>query len=362
MSERVELLTQMLNRYSPSGEEEHLVQFLGDEMKKMGFQVKVDCAGNLVGEVGKGEILALFCGHLDTVPGEVPVKMEGGRLYGRGAVDAKGPLAAMIFGALDFAEVGAGKVLVVGFVEEESTGKGVRDFVKDRLGLRVEHAIFGEPSGIDRITIGYRGRVQAKVICKTSGGHAGAHWLYKNAVEEAYNLWLKIRKGLLRDAMTRERFNSISACLTKIRGGIFSNVVPNECELVFDVRVPPSMTCRKVMRLLEDLVQRNAPQEVEVETRIEDKLEPFKVDSKSLLVQSLRRAIRDITERTAVLTKKTGSSDMVLLKGVVDTIVAYGPGDPRLEHTVNEYIDIAEYLMSIRVYKRVLEVLLEHGE
>jgi LysW-gamma-L-lysine carboxypeptidase len=117
------------------------------------------------------------------------------------------------------------------------------------------------------------------------------------------------------------------------------------------------MKCQEVTRCIRDLLRENIPEGLNVRMEVEDRLEPFEVDSRSILVRSLRRAIRDITKRAAILTRKTGSSDIVLLRKVAEAIVAYGPGDPRSEHTVNEYIDIAEYLMSIRVYERVLEVL-----
>jgi len=83
-------------------------------MKKLGFHVHRDEVGNVIGEIGEGSPVVLLCGHMDTVEGEIPVRVEDGQLYGRGSVDAKGPLAAMIMAASNFTDGGfPGKILVV---------------------------------------------------------------------------------------------------------------------------------------------------------------------------------------------------------------------------------------------------------
>ena len=66
----------------------------------MGFEVGKDAIGNVIGVVGEGEPVILLCGHMDTVAGHLPLRIEEGKIYARGAVDAKGPLAAMIMAAV----------------------------------------------------------------------------------------------------------------------------------------------------------------------------------------------------------------------------------------------------------------------
>src|SRR5689334_19890687 len=94
----VALLEQMLRIPSFSGQEGALARFLAAEMRRLGLDAYVDEAGNAVGEVGAGPQVVLL-GHIDTVPGVVPVRVAGGKLYGRGAVDAKGPFAAFVAAA-----------------------------------------------------------------------------------------------------------------------------------------------------------------------------------------------------------------------------------------------------------------------
>ncbi|MEM3041907.1 MAG: M20/M25/M40 family metallo-hydrolase, partial [Nitrososphaerota archaeon] len=102
-SASVELLRKMLETYSPSGKEKELRVLLEEELQKLGFErVRTDRAGNVYGEVGVGSPTVLLCGHMDTVPGWIPVKVEDNKVYGRGAVDAKSSLAAMISAAASF--------------------------------------------------------------------------------------------------------------------------------------------------------------------------------------------------------------------------------------------------------------------
>src|SRR3989304_114762 len=167
----VRLLTNLLGIYSPSGKEEDIGNFLAEEMTKLGFQVGKDNVGNVIGVVGEGTPVILLCGHMDTVAGHLPLRVEEGKIYARGAVDAKGPLAAMIMAAVSASKEPGfkGKILIASVVEEEATSRGVRHMITQ--GIQADYAIFGEPSGVEKITIGYKGQIQLKVTCKTPTGH-----------------------------------------------------------------------------------------------------------------------------------------------------------------------------------------------
>src|SRR5512147_818990 len=121
MSEQaVRFLTNLLGIYSPSGKEQDIANFLALEMKRMGYEVGIDSIGNVIGVVGSGAPVILLCGHMDTVAGHVPLRVEEGKIYARGAVDAKGPLAAMVMAAVQAVKEPGfkGKVLVASVVEE----------------------------------------------------------------------------------------------------------------------------------------------------------------------------------------------------------------------------------------------------
>jgi len=360
--ESTKLLKQMLEIYSPSGKEKELAHFLEEKMVNLGFKnVRLDKAGNVFGEVGRGSPTILLCGHMDTVPGRLPVKVDNGRIYGRGAVDAKSSLAAMIVAASKLVgQEMKGRIMVAGVVDEEGRGRGIRQVVHDRLG--VDYAIFGEPSGVKNITIGYRGRLEVKILCETEPGHAGAPSGFNNAIEKAYGVWSQIRSwSVQRQETSRSPFYSTTASLTSIRGGEASNVIPSKCKLTVDVRLPPSLDCRKAIDQLKATIQnykRKNPG-VNLKMRIGDKVEPFIAKKDSLLVKALTWAIEDTVGGPVRLLRKTGTGDMnIFAAKMIVPVVTYGPGNSRLSHTLNEYIEISEYLATIEVYRRTAEKLL----
>ena len=357
----IRLLTNLLGIYSPSGKEEDIGNFLAEEMTKLGLQVGKDNVGNVIGVVGEGSPVILLCGHMDTVAGHVPLRVEENKIYARGAVDAKGPLAAMVMAA---ALVGKnpcfkGKVLVLSVVEEEATSRGVRELIKE--GIEADYAIFGEPSGVDNITIGYKGQIQLRVTCKTQTGHSSTPWLYENALEKAYELWTHIQKSFPQKP-EETPFNSITACLTKISGGQANSVIPFESEMYIDIRIPPQFTSKQVLEKTQSIIEnyKTANPKVKVRATLEDSVEPFEVDKSSPLVHALSSSIRKVLTKPATLLRKTGTGDMNILgKAMVLPIVTYGPGDSHLDHTLDEHIVISEYLASIEIFKETILKLAE---
>ena len=92
----IDFLQECLNIPSFSGDETAFSQFLSEKMAELGFEVRCDPAGNTIGQIGDGEPVILLSSHLDTVIGTIPVEIKDEKLYGRGAIDDKGMLAANI--------------------------------------------------------------------------------------------------------------------------------------------------------------------------------------------------------------------------------------------------------------------------
>jgi len=209
----VSLLTRFLEIYSPTGKETETSKFLVNEMRNLGFHSWKDKVGNAIGEIGSGRPIILLCGHIDTVPGYIKVKFEGNEIYGRGAVDAKSSLAAMIVASSRLKKEDIkGKIIVAGLVDEEGTGKGVNHLISKKI--LADYAIFGEPSGVENITIAYKGSLHLKVTCKTETGHSSAPWLFKNAIEKAYEVWSMIKDIHFNEKRSESRFYSVSSCMT----------------------------------------------------------------------------------------------------------------------------------------------------
>jgi len=358
----VRLLTNLLGIYSPSGKEEDIANFLAQELQKLGFQVGTDAIGNIIGVFGEGEPVIFLCGHMDTVAGHLPLRIEEGKIYARGAVDAKGPLAAMVMGAAEVAKDSnfKGKVLIAAVIEEEATSRGIRHIITQ--GIKADYAIFGEPSGVENITIGYKGQIVLKIMCKTKTGHASTPWLYDNALEKAYELWGKIKNNFPPVEKQDSTFNAVSTCLTKITGGQANSVIPFEAEIYLDVRVPPQFSTKQIYDEIKKVIDqfKESNPKLALKVTIVDSVEPFEVDKSSPLVRALSMSIRRATGKPATVLRKTGTGDMNILgKAMNVPIVTYGPGDSHLDHTIDEHIVIDEFLNGIQVYKETILKLSE---
>ena len=352
----IELLKKSLDLYTPSKSEGELANLLKDKcINELGFeQAHIDSVGNIIATKGRGNPRILLCGHMDTVPNKVPVRIENGFLYGRGASDAKAPLISMLLAASEFPKQN-GTIIFAGLVDEEGNATGSKHLVKNNLDI--DYAIFGEPSGIGNITISYKGRLAIKLICDVlESAHASAPWLAKNSIEEAYSFWNAIKTTINNNYENEKRTSSVSCCLTEISGGSSHNVTPQKCRITMDLRIPTSQTCQQVLNSINDIIL-NISKEKGVKTNfiIEDSTEPFEADFTSPLVRSLVLSVLDVCKKRPVLLRKTGTGDMNIIGNAYKIpVVTYGPGDPHSSHSINENIRIDEYLFGIEIFKRSL--------
>lgn len=239
---------------------------------------------------------------------------------------------------------------MAGLVDEEGTGKGVKHLIARKV--LADYAVFGEPSGVDNITIAYKGSLHIKVACRTKTGHSSAPWLFKNAIEEAFEVWRLIKDVHFGEERSESRFYSLTSCMTGIRSGNDSSTVPSECEFHVDFRVPPQLTPQQVLRKVEDTVRRFRAEneDVDIGLEVEDVCAPFEADKDSPLTRAVSFAIRKVRNRPATLLRKTGTGDMNLLGSEMSIpMITYGPGDSSLDHTSDERINVTDYLDSISI-------------
>jgi LysW-gamma-L-lysine carboxypeptidase len=356
----VNLLADMLRIYSPSLQEAQIAEYLADRMKgDLGFRnVKIGEAFNVTGEMGSGNPVTILSGHMDTVPGTQPVKVTKDAIHGRGACDAKSSLAAMIAAASDLVDRSdVGKIIIAAVSDEEGNGLGTRTLIES--GIKANYAVFGEPSGIDNITIGYKGRIGLTLTCGAPSLHASSPLVSQNAIESVYEVWQVIKKYAA-ERVGANPYTSVTASLTKINGGSSHNTTPEQCKATIDMRVPPHMSAASTAEEIEAIVGRfqvdtDFPK---IKLKINDVTEPFETDKTSGLIRAIVRAILQIRQKRPLLLRKTGTGDMNLLGHKLKIpVVTYGPGDPHLSHTRREFVDIEEYLSSIEIYKAMLENL-----
>lgn len=338
----VETLIGLLSHYSPTGQEAGAVQYLVGSMQAAGLEAWVDEAGNAVGAAGRGDETVVLLGHIDTVPGEITVSRDGDRLNGRGAVDAKGPLAA--FAAAVAAvqdQLVSKRVVVIGAVGEEGDSRGAH-FVKHRY--RPSCTIIGEPSSWERVTLGYKGSAWFDYRVRRALAHTAAQ--DESACEAAVAFWNRVTGWASeRNAGTGRVFEQVSPTLRGMESG--SDGFYESAGLRFGLRLPPGLAVAEAAGALRGLA-------VDADVALIDGVPAYRAEKNTPLVRAFLAAIRQVGG-TPSFSVKTGTSDMNVVAPLWGTpILAYGPGDSALDHTPDEHILIPEYLRAVEVLSRVL--------
>lgn len=343
----LELVRGLVSIPSLSGREGDAVRWLVGRMAERGLRARVDDAGNAVGEIGDGPRHVVLLGHIDTVPGEIPVRVEDGELVGRGAVDAKGPLAAFVSAAST--AVPGLRVTVVGAVEEESpTSAGARYWATQAAP---DWCVIGEPSGWDGVTVSYKGRLLADVSLVRSGRHGAAPG--PTIAEEAVALWERIKRSAAPwdGARASERLDIRLEGLTTGGDGLRESA-----RLRVGYRIPVGLSPDKVEADIQGLAAAHDG-EAEVTVSRAGAEEPVRTERTSELARAFARAIAEAGSK-ATFIAKSGTSDMNILAPAWGCpTVAYGPGDSAYDHTPMERLRLEDHARAIEVLRGVLRRL-----
>lgn len=348
-NQAVQFLHELVRIRSLSGEEADVAQFLASEMTQLGMESFVDEAGNAVGikeavdENGRISQEIILLGHMDTVPGNIPVRIEGGILHGRGSVDAKGPLATFVQATAQATLSPGTRVVIIGAVEEESaTSKGARHIVGR---YQPDYCIIGEPSGWDGVTLGYKGRILIDYEVAVPMSHTAGDAI--GAGETAVSFWNTLDAYIKSfNTDNPKLFDQLLPSLREFHTS--SDGLYNKANLKIGIRLPPDFDIQQFEQQVNAWGQG-------AEIRFYGHEEAFQSTRKTNLARLFNRALRQENVRPRFKVK-TGTSDMNVVGSVWQCpIVAYGPGDSNLDHTPEEHIVLAEYEKAINVLKTVLE-------
>ncbi len=399
-NQAIALLHRLVAIPSLSLQESRATAWLVEQMAANGYICAfVDDAGNAVGEIGPADAArtVILLGHIDTVPGDIPVRIEdsptGRLLYGRGSVDAKGPLATFTAAVARVGDAWARehniRLVVVGAVEEEyATSKGAR-FIRDRFNGSDEpvpdFCIIGEPSSWQRVTLGYKGRVLVEMeasqpMAHTAGPDAGVatvavdlwNWVSAYAAEfnaphdKAFDQLLPSLRDLR--TWTDEHLHDRVAAKIGIRLPVDFPIDDFLAGLV-DWANQRTATDTPLAPFSSASIEDGGVKRVEVVgplTHLSLGIyahEPaWRSDRNNALVRAFLAAIREQAsdrggERPGFVVK-TGTSDMNVVGPAWGCpILAYGPGDSSLDHTPNEHIALDEYWQAVLVLEQALRNL-----
>jgi LysW-gamma-L-lysine carboxypeptidase len=339
-------LTGLVSHFSPSGSERGAAQWLVQRMQTLGFtNAVIDEAGNAVGMIGSGPKQVVLLGHIDTVPGEIPVRVEDGVLYGRGSVDAKGPLACFTDAVAQVGSQDGWQFIVIGAVEEERDSAGAR-FIAPRY--KPDLAIIGEPNRWDRVSLGYKGSAWVNVTIRRGQAHTAA--ASESACEAAVETWLKVKTFAEGFNTGREKaFDKLLLTLRGMQSG--ADGFEQWARLSIGARLPLDLPPSEWVAKLAELIPEAA-------------LEPtgfavpaWQCEKNTPLVRALLSGIRS-EGGTPSFVYKTGTADLNIVAPLWQCpSVVYGPGDSALDHTPDEHILLEEYGKAVKVLAAAIAIL-----
>jgi len=380
----VTFLQELIRIPSPSTQEGEVAARMAQEMREVGFaEVRIDRIGNVVGRIGSGEgPVLLYEGHMDTVgPGDPQLwpyppydaVIKDGVLYGRGAVDMKGALAAMVYGGkllLDSGVKLAGTLYVAGVVQEEPCeGLAVRILIEEE-GIRPDFVVIGEATDL-QVHRGQRGRMEIEVNVHGQSCHASSPERGQNAIYAAARLIFGLE--LLAARLPRDPFlGQGSLAVTQIESKMGSrNVIPDRCTFYIDRRLTLGETETKALAEIHKVILREG---VKAEAQVteyratsytgypcqaREYFPPWLIPEDHPLVRTAMRAVEETLGYRPRLGRWAFSTDGVYTMGVAGIpTVGFGPGEERYAHTVQEQIRVTDVVAATRVYARLATLLL----
>lgn len=352
---------------SVSGEERRAAEYTVAAMNALGYrEAYVDSAGSAVGRWGvPGGAPVMLVGHIDTVRGSIPVRCEevatspapfiSGTdtiLHGRGAVDAKGPLATFIQAVAALDSRIPLDITVVGAVEEEAaSSKGARQLLEDFPEPRF--VIIGEPSRTNGITLGYKGRLVGEITLARPMTH-GAH-RHESVTEIAFRVHEQVRTYVARVNEGKEgAFPPLDYTVQGLNTE--HDGITERGKMSLGFRLGPAFDPFRLEEELRLLIG-TAFQDYLADLRFIGHEQPAQFDKRQTLARLFRASIRSQGLDPRLLLK-TGTSDMnVLSSRWKCPMMAYGPGDSALDHTPHEHISFREYRLAITILRDVLNAL-----
>ncbi|MFB6157995.1 MAG: [LysW]-lysine hydrolase [Haloferacaceae archaeon] len=340
-----ELLYDLVSTPSPSGEERAASERLAAFFEAHGREVWLDEVDNVR---APADDAVLLTSHVDTVPGEIPVEVRDGAgaydggptLWGRGSVDATGPLAAMAVAAVRTG------VSFVGVTGEETESRGARHLLDTREAAP-DAVINGEPSGWDGVTLGYRGLLSGTYVHTSESGHTSRP--ENNAIQDAIGWWSRVEDRVESDEWVPV-FERVTPKPVAVEGGTTEDGLSVEATMDVQLRVPPEYTVEEVREMADGELDDGT-------VRWSDRVPPVMTSPRTPVARAFRVAIREAGGDPRLL-RKTGTSDMNLYAGAWDCPMAtYGPGNSDLDHAPDEHLSLPEFDRAVNVLSDVCERL-----
>ncbi|MCA9731788.1 MAG: M20/M25/M40 family metallo-hydrolase [Deferribacteres bacterium] len=326
-----EYLKKLINIPSLTGEENQLCTELVKDLTGLGFQTRLEEISthrfNLHASVnGKPKIL--LSSHMDTVPPFIPASENAGKIFGRGANDAKGQIAAMLYAVKDLPDEARNQVGLLFVVGEETDSIGAKTAVEN--GLTADYVINGEPT--DNVCVsGHKGIFIFDLHASGTAAHSGYPEQGDSAIHKLVEQLYRLQKL---DWGMDDFFGVATFNAGTIEGGLAANVLAPSAKARCFVRVVTST---------EDVVQR---------------LDNAKLSGVSYEIYNLAEPVRLFVPENMPAKIVKYASDASRFAKVAKTMML-GPGSILNAHTKDEFISIAELQDAVQIYQDLIRRLLE---
>jgi acetylornithine deacetylase/succinyl-diaminopimelate desuccinylase family protein len=363
---------------NPPGRETDAAGFLRDRLHDAGFEVslteykpgRVNVIARLTN--GEGATFALNT-HMDVVPvgdgwasDPLVLREEGGRLYGRGTCDCKGPLASMLEALRMLARERAswrGTLLGIFVADEEIASEGAKFYAASKP--KIDNAVIGEPTGNATFTA-HKGSLRPVVRVHGIAAHSGTPHLGDNAIYRAGRLLELIAEYHEREVQKRSHplVGNASLTVTRINGGHADNIVPALCDVLLDRRMIPGEDEETAKREIGELV-------VVAKERFGVRAEivgyhattggPTETSIDEPIVQASLAACRMHGKGDAGPFGFQGGCDLVHFRSIGAKGTVIGPGSLTVAHKPDEFVPVDEFIASSLIYRDVARAMLGGG-
>jgi succinyl-diaminopimelate desuccinylase len=326
-----------------------------------------------------------FNGHMDVVPvtpgwstdpfgGEI----RNGRIYGRGASDMKGGLAAQVYAIEAIRRAGftlQGTVEQSGVVDEESTGNrnaGTGYLVEQGYiaAGRTDYVVITEPLNVDNICLGHRGALWGEITTFGRQSHGSTPERGINAIENmacfiasaTSELKPRLQQRINRHPVVPSDAQAASLTFTMLNGGTNVNSVPDRCTVSFDRRLVTDERLEDARREIQELLERHAQEVPDFSYKYSERYatNPTWVREDTPLVQAFTAAVQDVLNRTPGYVCSPGSDDQrfVVHNAGIEQCIVYGPGEITQTHIIDESLALDDFLHAIQVMALATAMLL----
>lgn len=318
---------------------------------------------------GKSSETVVWNGHLDTVPygnteewntdPSIPVE-KNGRIYARGASDMKSGLAAMVYLLGEIGESGEKPeqtILFLGTCDEEKSGLGAEKILEEIDLSSGSLLLIGEPTGC-KLGVAQKGCIWAQLNISGKTSHGAYPEEGYNAVEYGMKIVCRIKKWVTE--YEHRVLGTATAQVTMIQGGIAPNMTPDFAEILLDIRTVPGISAEDVEKKIKKICREEVEEtngEVKFEVRIKNARRAIEIAEEERWLKEFKAYLKQNGAETEEIGINYFTDASILTKKESEIpVLLFGPGEPRLVHKPNEFVELEKYEKYIEILGEIFSI------